>query len=642
MFEPIIARESRSHSSTSSAMSQVEPTRESRPSRLHQECPGDREVSGVTRWLVLLLAIAAANDYSRNASCAADGGKTKNGRPNIILIMTDDQGYGDVGFHGNPVLKTPSLDRLAREGAVLRNFYVCPVCAPTRASLMTGRYHPRTGVLDTYLGRAMMYAEEVTLADILSAAGYRTGIFGKWHLGDCYPMRPMDQGFHESLVHRGGGLAQPSDPPDGPPAGQEYFNPVLEKNGSLVPTTGYCTDVFTNAAIEFIDSMGEQPFFLYLAFNAPHTPLQVPDSFLDRFREVSLTPDRYPAVGHPWGTPDARAREATARVYAMVENIDQNIHRLLAELERKGMSENTLILFVTDNGPQQPRYNAGMLARKGSVHEGGIRVPCFVRWPARVRPGLALDNVSAHIDVLPTLLAAAGVPVPHGVKLDGRSFLPLLEEKQVSWPDRVLFFQWHRGDVMERYRSFAARSTRYKLVQPLGTGEKSNPSDAPLLLFDMKDDPLETKNIAKENPEIVETLRQAYDRWFAEMEAAHHFEKPRIVVGSNHQNPVSLTRQDWRGAKASWEPGGLGHWEIFVEEPAVYDILVRMPKLREDASIVIAIDGMKVKANLRAEATTFQAEMELPRGPANLTVSFADSRGGFGPHQVDVKRRTHR
>src|SRR5438552_8436757 len=192
---------------------------------------------------------------------------------NVVILLADDQGYGDLGCHGNPKIQTRHLDKLASQSVELKYFYVSPVCAPTRASLMTGRYNYRTGVVDTFLGRAQMFGDEVTLAEMLRAAGYRTGIFGKWHLGDNFPLRAMDQGFEESLVHRGGGIGQPSDPP----GGSSYFDPLLQHNGRLTEEKGYCSDVFTDAALEFIEQQRGGPFFVYLAFNAPHTPLQVPD-----------------------------------------------------------------------------------------------------------------------------------------------------------------------------------------------------------------------------------------------------------------------------------------------------------------------------------------------------------------------------
>ena len=292
-------------------------------------------------------------------------------RPNVLLVITDDQGYGDLGLHGNPKIRTPHLDGLARQGIEMEHFHVCPVCSPTRASLLTGRCNYRTGVVDTFLGRSLMHPEEVTLAEMLQGAGYRTGIFGKWHLGDNYPLRAIDQGFQEALVLRGGGIGQPSDPP----GGDSYFDPVLQHNGKQEKTRGYCSDVFTDAALGFIERNRDRPFFAYLAFNAPHAPLQVPDSYYQLYKKMNLAPGDFPQVGHPLeGKMDP---EQTARIYGMVSNIDDNVGRLLAKLDEWKLADSTLVVFLTDNGPQQPRFNAGLRGLKTSVYDGGIRVPCF-------------------------------------------------------------------------------------------------------------------------------------------------------------------------------------------------------------------------------------------------------------------------
>src|SRR5687767_5393095 len=362
-------------------------------------------------------------------------------RPNVLVIITDDQGHGDLGFHGNPDIHTPNLDRLARESVRCKYFYVSPVCAPTRASLLTGRYNYRTGVADTYLVRAMMFTDEVTLPEMFAGAGYRTGIFGKWHLGDNYPMIAMDQGFQESLIHKGGGIAQPSDPP----GGDSYFDPTLYRNGIAVKSKGYCSDVFTDATIDFIEHNRGHPFLAWLAFNAPHTPLQVPEADLAPYRKLT--------------------NDVTAKVYAMVSNVDKNVGRLL-----KKLPENSIVIFLTDNGPQQPRYNSGMRDRKGGVHDGGIRVPFFIRWPEKLPAGREVEQIAAHIDLAPTLLEACGISATR--KFDGVSLWSLLTGARVPWPERTLYFQWHRGDAPELHRAFAARSSRFKLVQPFGAGEK--------------------------------------------------------------------------------------------------------------------------------------------------------------------------
>ena len=371
-------------------------------------------------------------------------------RPNVLIIITDDQGHGDLRLHGNPIIQTPHLDRLARAGVQLTNFYVSPVCAPTRSSLMTGRYNYRTGVVDTFQGRAMMRTEEVTLAERLSAQGYRTGIFGKWHLGDTAPMRPIDQGFGESLVHRGGGIGQASDPP----GGTHYFDPILQHNGKSERYAGYCSDVFTNAAIDFMATERSRPFYLHLAFNAPHTPLEVPESYHKLYASTDLANDKFPRIGQPLAGP--APRDVTAKVYGMVTNIDDNLGRLFKRMDELGLTDNTLVVFLTDNGPQQVRYNSGMRGLKGTVFDGGIRVPCFVRWPGKIVAGSTVHRIAAHIDITPTVLEACGLPKAD--HLDGVSLWPLLtgKTKPADWPDRTLFFQWHRGNVPKRFRSFAA------------------------------------------------------------------------------------------------------------------------------------------------------------------------------------------
>jgi arylsulfatase A-like enzyme len=303
-------------------------------------------------------------------------------RPNVLLIMTDDQGYGDLGFHGNPRIQTPNLDRFARESVRLRTFCVSPVCSPTRASLMTGRYNYRTGVVDTYLGRSLMRADETTLAEVLAAAGYRTGIFGKWHLGDNAPMRPIDQGFQRALVIKGGGIGQNSDPP----GGSTYLDPILQDNGVQRKFTGYCSDVYTTAAIDFISEAGDRPFFAYLAFNGPHEPLQAPEGELATYRATDLSPSAFPPFAHPVQPDSMTPPDDIAKVYAMVTNIDRNVGRILQALTSRGLAEDTIIVFLTDNGPAKVRYNAGLRGYKGTVYEGGIRVPCYIRWPGHLPP----------------------------------------------------------------------------------------------------------------------------------------------------------------------------------------------------------------------------------------------------------------
>lgn len=455
-------------------------------------------------------------------------------KPNVVLVITDDQGYGDLGRHGNETIRTPRLDAFAAESARVERFYVQPVCSPTRACLLTGRYNYRTGVVDTFIGRSLMHPDERTLAELLKDAGWRTGHFGKWHLGDNPPLRSIDQGFEEAVWLRGGGLGQPSDPP----GGERYQDPILFRNGVPEKRRGYVSDLITDDTIAFARANKDRPFFAYVAYNAPHTPLELPpDARLD------------PALD-----------DVTAKVYAMVENIDRNVGRILDALRELAIDRDTIFIFMTDNGPQQKRYNAGLRGLKASVFEGGLRVPFYVRWPARLKPG-SVKGPGAHIDVLPSVLEACGVEAPKN--LDGRSLLPQLAG--AAFPARTLFFQWHRGDAPEPGRSCAAIESRWKWARP------GAPKD-PAMLFDLEADPNETKDVAAEHPKEVERLAAAYDAWFKDVSSTRGFAPPRIRLGTQ---PLDvLTRQDWRGPKAGWGKDSAGHWEVEAE-PGEYEVTIR-------------------------------------------------------------------
>jgi arylsulfatase A-like enzyme len=485
--------------------------------------------------------------------------------PNVLIVITDDQGFGDLGAHGNPILKTPKLDAFAKESVWLRNFYVCPVCSPTRSSLLTGQYNYRTGVVDTYLGRSLMRPDVKTLPEYLAGAGYRTGLFGKWHLGDNYPLRPEDRGFQETLWSQGGGLAQPSDAPGVDPK-TAYFDPVLKHNGKEVKTKGYCTDVFTDAALKFIAGESKKPFFAYVVYNAPHGPYQVPEEFAKPYAKLDLTETSFPKVGQPWAAKKTNVDEI-AKAYGMIENIDANFGRLMKAIDDAKVADNTIVIFLTDNGPGGVRWNAGLRNRKGTVYEGGIRVPCYVRWPKEAKAGAVVSAPLAHIDVLPTVLHACEIPFPAG---DGKSFRALLQRANTAWANRTLFFQWHRGDEPEKYRAFAVNRAGMKLVQANGVqpGAKWEPKYE---LFDLTSDPFEEKDIAADKPEEVAALKELYEHWFANV-TKKGFAPPRIIVGSEKENPVRLSRQDWRGDKAGWAADSVGHWDVKIERAGWYRV----------------------------------------------------------------------
>lgn len=409
--------------------------------------------------------------------------------PNIVLVVTDDQGYGDVAINGNPWIETPNIDRLANEGARFERFFVQPSCASTRAALLSGRYASRTGVTGVTRGYEFMRGEEVTIAELLREAGYTTGCFGKWHNGGHWPYHPNAQGFDEFVGFCGGHW-------------NNYFDPILERNGSSFQTRGFIADVLTDFAIEFIERNHEAnggPFFCYVPYNTPHTPASVP---LHKWRQWA---DRT-EVGNPFD----RA------MYALVENVDENIGRLLTRLDALKILDETVFVFLTDNGPNGSRFNDGMLGWKGSIDEGGVRVPLFVRWPARVRAGTVVKPNVAHIDLLPTLCRIAGVESPESktLPLDGMDVTPLLvEQDDFEMPERNLFV-WHKPG------KWSIRTGRYRAT------EKT--------LHDLIADPGQKDNLAKTQPEIHGELIKAYRNWAAEATD----EEPALL-------PVPIGYEEW-------------------------------------------------------------------------------------------------
>lgn len=572
-------------------------------------------------------------------------------RPNLVIIMPDDMGYGDLGCTGNPVIRTPNLDRFAGESATLTDFYVSPVCSPTRAALMTGRYNQRTRVIDTYKGRSMMDPGETTVAELLREAGYATGIFGKWHLGDNYPLRPQDQGFDLSVIHRGGGLAQPSEPIENQ---QRYTDPILFRNGEQFQAEGYCTDVFFREAMEFIDQRAEEgrPFFATITPNAPHGPYHdVPEELLAHYREADLSAvlsnERDPAPLRKFRKNRRKhsgpeALDTLARVYAMVENIDQNVGRFLDHLDDCGLADNTLVLFFTDNGPNTPRYTGPFRGMKSHVHEGGIRTPFFARWPGRIEPGASSDRIAAHIDVLPTLLEAAGVEKPAGLVLDGRSLLPLLEGRKGEWPDRTLVLQSHRGNQPDRFHHIGVRSQRWKLVHPSGFGSENMPGNVPFELYDMKASPSEQTDLAAEHPGVVTKLKEAYDQWFEDVSTTRedNWAPPRIVVGNDAENPTVLSIQDWRvpdGVKG-WGEGG--EWLLDFARDGNYRVEVVWDEPVRKGRALVRIGEQEFPVALPTDATRVSLEksVPLPAGEASLRVHFPGDQEQPHPRFVVLER----
>jgi arylsulfatase A-like enzyme len=455
----------------------------------------------------LLATILALTTFQAAETLAAT-------RPNIVVILSDDQGWGDLSLNGNTNLSTPNIDSLARDGALFERFYVCPVCSPTRAEFLTGRYHPRGGVWGVSTGGERLDLDEKTIGDTFKKAGYAVGAFGKWHNGTQYPYHPNARGFDEYYGFCSGHWG-------------EYFNPPLEHNGTLVRGNGYITDDLADHALAFIESNRDRPFFCYLPFNSPHSPMQVPDRFYDKFKNVNLAM-RYQG-------PEPEDLEFTRAALAMCENIDWNVGRVLKRLESLKLAENTIVLYFSDNGPNSWRWNGGMKGRKGSTDEGGVRSPLVLRWPGHVRPATKITRITAAIDLLPTLAELAGVEIASTKPLDGVSLAPMLLGKPAEESERMIFSHW-AGKV-------SVRTRQYRL-------------DSSGRLFDMENDPGQEHDEAAFHPLTAARLREAVSRWSSEM-----------LPGLKRDRPFTV---GYREFPITWLPArdGVPHGNVRRSAPA--------------------------------------------------------------------------
>jgi arylsulfatase len=432
------------------------------------------------------------------APCSSATPSLAGKRPNIVLILTDDQGYGDLSCHGNPVLRTPHIDRLHAEGVRFTDFHVSPTCSPTRAALLTGRHEFRNGVTHTILERERLTLRATTLAQVLKSAGYTTGIFGKWHLGDEPKYWPSRRGFDEMFIHGAGGIGQTYAGSCGDAPGNNYFSPAILHNGKFVKTDGYCTDVFFAQAAKWMESIKRQrPFFAYISCNAPHAPLQVRPEDEARYT--------------------ARVKSTnTAKFFGMIANIDDNVGHLLAKLKDWGLERDTLVIFMNDNGGTVgvPTFNAGMRGTKATPWLGGTRAAAFWRWPGTLQPA-DCAALTAHIDLFPTLAEIAGAKLSAKVKaqVEGSSLVPLLENPSAPWSDRILFThlgRWPKGaDPNDsKFKMCAVRSSRWTLVSAADTSEPK------WQLFDVKSDLAQARDVSAEHAEVVGELAATYDRWW--------------------------------------------------------------------------------------------------------------------------------
>jgi arylsulfatase A-like enzyme len=458
----------------------------------------------------IAISLAGGNGSARDAAGSAGphpaAESLAGSRPNIVLVLTDDQGYGDLSAHGNPVLQTPNLDAMSAESLRFTDFLVSPTCSPTRAALMTGRHEFRNGVTHTIYERERLAPGAITLADALRGAGYATGIFGKWHLGDEAEYRPDRRGFDEVFIHGGGGIGQTFPGSCGDAPGNGYFDPALLHNGTFEKTEGYCTDLFFRQATRWIESQAAagRPFFAYIATNAPHAP------YIARPEDAAI----YEAHG--------RLDPGQRNFFGMIHNIDENLGRLLARIDELGIGGDTLVVFMNDNGGTAgvPVFNAGMRGAKGSPWLGGTRAISLWRWPGRIHPG-DCDRLVAHIDVFPTLAelarvdAAAAAPLRD--QIEGRSLVPFLADPAdpagAAWDERLLFThlgRWprHSDPDAAKYRGAAVRTKAWALVSPDGGATPD------WQLYDLRTDYGQQHDVAAEHPGVVRDMAAAYDRWW--------------------------------------------------------------------------------------------------------------------------------
>ena len=508
-------------------------------------------------------------------------------RPNIVFVITDDQGYGDLGHTGNPVIKTPHIDRLAAESSQLTDYHVAPTCSPTRAALLTGHWTDRTGVWHTVNGRSMLRENEITLGQLLKDHGYATGMFGKWHLGDNFPYRPEDRGFTEVYRHGGGGVGQTPDLWD-----NAYFDGHYFHNGQVVPAKGFCTDVFFSEANRYIRECAgkNQPFFAYIALNAPHGPLHAPQEYLD------LYADQAPAI---------------AAFFGMISNIDDNVGTTRALLRELGIEDNTLFIFTTDNGTATGSkvFNAGMRGAKGSEYDGGHRVPFIAHWPAAGWNKQHVSDTLCHaVDIVPTLLEIAGAKKPDAVQFDGVSIRALLDPaaKPAAWPDRFLVTDSQRVRDPIKWKQTAVMSQQWRLVN----GKE---------LYEIKKDPGQQRNVAADHLGVVGMMTAFYDAWWTELEPTFA-QTTEIHLGHPEHPVVSLTGHDWiQEALPPWNQQHIrqadgfalaprkagqgkkaapsnpsksihrGHWAVKVVTAGTYEISLRRWPVEADQPITAAL-----------------------------------------------------
>jgi arylsulfatase A-like enzyme len=545
-------------------------------------------------------------------------------RPNVIIILADDQGHGDLSAHGNPRLKTPHLDRLHSESIRLTNFHVAPMCTPTRAQLLTGRDALNTGAINVSSGRTLLRRDLPTLAGMFSASGYRTGIFGKWHLGDTYPYRPEDRGFQETVWFPSSHIGSTSDAWD-----NDYFDDRYRHNGKVEQYRGYCTDVFFGEAMKWMTS-AKEPFFAYIPLNAPHSPLFVDDKYREPYRDLPRPLQSF---------------------FGMIANLDENVGKLEELLTKSGLRDNTIVIYFTDNGGTAGVnfFNSGMRGQKVTLWDGGHRVPCFVRWPkGGLQGGRDRGGLTQVQDLAPTLLDLCGVKASPAARFDGASLAPLLRTGIASpaLAQRTIVVQFSRmGIGRPQYGDACVLSRQWRLL---------NGTD----LYNIESDPAQASNVAGANPEIVARLRDHYDRWWARVSPRLDTFEP-VFVGSPKENPVLLSPTEWadvfldQGVQIRRAEPRNGLWHIFAERAGEYRFTLRrwprdvdvpmraalpahrdrdaqyaagkaMPIAEARFAAGLSIDQRQAVSAGQKEATF---TVRLPEGPGKLQTWFYDASG---------------
>lgn len=500
--------------------------------------------------------------------------------PNVVFVLTDDQGYGDLSCHGNPVVKTPNIDALHASSVRLTDYHVGPTCAPTRAGLLTGHYANSTGVWHTIGGRSLLRSDEISMADYFRSSGYVTGIFGKWHLGDNAPYRPQDRGFDTVVVHGGGGIGQTPDY-----WGNNYFDDSYWDGETHTRYEGYCTDVWFQEALRFIERNRSNPFFCYIPTNAPHSPHLVDPAYSDPY--LPLTP-----------------HEERAKFYGMLANIDENVGGLRRRLAEIGLAEDTIFVFMTDNGSAggvevdegqfvTSGFNAGMRGQKGSEYDGGHRVPFFLHWPAGgLNSGRNVDAVTANVDILPTLIDLCGLVNSEPDSFDGRSLKPLLlpeAVEQPGWPDRALVTDSQRLAYPVKWRKSAVMTDQWRLVN----GRE---------LYAIKEDPGQKADVSESHPDVVSELRLVYGSWWDKVSRQFEDDIP-IAIGGSEAKSTRLNTHDWRNEDClcAWNQSQIrqglicnGHWEVDVVEAGAYRFTLRRWPEEEGAAIAAGLEGGEI------------------------------------------------